>query len=410
MERKVICASCRQPFTEAHSMTSSAHAVKNSQGPVTIWHWTDFPTLIRLLRKRPRLHWSRLHKMALIPPMSLYHSAMGGIERLLYERQVAQTQITEPPVFIIGHWRSGTTLLHNLMSQDQRFTYPNMYHVCCPGHFLFTERVGSALTGWMLPKHRPMDNLPAGWKIPQEDEIAFCVATLISPYLMLAFSDDRSHYARYYELKDITPAERQQWIDFMMSFMKKLTCREPKPVLLKSPTHTFRIPLLLEMFPDAKFIYIHRNPYAVYPSTRHLRRTLFDDNSLAPVNQDSTESDIFFSYELLLECYERDQKLIPEGHLHEVRFEDLEVDPIGELSRVYSGLSLPGFEDLAATLKPQLPELRRYKKNRFDDLEPGLKRRIYERLSGAFDRYGYDPELEDAPVTVPHLRRARIPA
>ncbi len=389
-------------------MPSPAHAVKNSQGPITIWHWTDLKQLARLAAMRPKLHWSRLHKVSFMPAMSLYHSVMGAMESLLYRSQIDRTHITQPPVFIIGHWRSGTTLLHNLMSQDERFTYPNMYHVCCPGHFLFTERVGSALTEWMLPKQRPMDNLPAGWKIPQEDEIAICVSTLISPYLMLTFSEDRSRYARYYELNDVTAQERQQWKDFLTRFMQKLTLRENKPVLLKSPTHTFRIPLLLEMFPDAKFVYIHRNPYAVFPSTIHLRKTLFDENSLAPVNQDATEADIFFSYELLLQAYERDRKMIPAGNLHEVRFEDLEVDPVGQLQHVYEQLSLPGFDDLEATLRPQIPELRSYKKNSYN-LDPGLKRRIYDRLRPAFDRYGYDPDGADAPLQTPHTQRTRIP-
>lgn len=345
----------------------------------------------------------------MLPPFAAYHSLMGMMEKLLYGGAVANTPIEHPPVFIIGHWRSGTTLLHNLMAHDTRFTYPNMYQVVCPKHFLFTERVGTALTEWALPKNRPMDNLPAGWKIPQEDEIALCVATLVSPYLMLTFSDDRSKYADYYELKNVRESERQQWKDFLTLFLKKLTYLNNKPVLLKSPTHTFRIPLLLEMFPQAKFIYIYRNPHAVFPSTLHLRSTLFEDNSLNAVQYESTEADSFFSYELLLKCYDRDRHLIPEGQLHEIRFEDLEGDPVGELEQIYRRLSLPGFDDLKAVIEPQLPALRRYKKNSYD-LDAGLKRRIYERVQLAFDRYGYDPDGADQPLPTRTRRRERIPA
>ena len=103
------------------------------------------------------------------------------------------------PLFILGHWRSGTTLLHNLMALDTSFSYLNLYQSMCPGHFLLTEPIVAPLTSWCLPKTRPMDNMPLGWNVPMEDEMAVAVDCCVSPYLMAAFQDRFELYERFLE-------------------------------------------------------------------------------------------------------------------------------------------------------------------------------------------------------------------
>ena len=80
-----------------------------------------------------------LHRAAAITVASLSNSALAGVENLRFGRQIAQTQITQAPVFILGHWRSGTTFLHELMAQDaDQFRTPNTYQVTNPYTFLST--------------------------------------------------------------------------------------------------------------------------------------------------------------------------------------------------------------------------------------------------------------------------------
>jgi hypothetical protein len=389
-------------------MSPAPRPKQTSQGPLVIWHFADVPTVLKLMRLGPALSWSRLHKLALLPGFAAYNSAMGAAERLLYRRAVEQTRIEHPPLFIIGHWRSGTTLLHNLLCLDRQFTYPTMYEVAFPNHFLLSERVMAPLTAPLVPKSRPMDNLPAGWDLPQEDEIALCTMTLVSPYLLLAVNET-DKYEKYYALSDITPEERQRWKDAFVLFLKKLTYRKNLPVALKSPTHTYRIPLLLEMFPDAKFLYIHRHPYEVHRSTMHLRQTLVYANFLGRPDDRTWTEDVLRQSKLLFDTYERDRHLIPEGQLHEVRFDDLEEDPVGEMQRVYAELALPGFSDVLPLLEAELPKLRRYKKNAFSSLDLSTKRRIYEQQRHAFDRHDYDPEGAQVD-TRPSGKRERLPA
>lgn len=359
------------------------------QGFFCIWHGSSFGNWIKLLASRPPLHWSRLHKIVSVTALSLINSCSNFCEWLIFGRKIARQTIDHPPIFILGHWRSGTTLLHNLMTLDPQFTFPNLYEVLFPANFLLTERLVTGTTSWMIPKTRPMDNVEAGYHMPQEDEVAILLLSGMSPYLMLAHPNNPSKYQQYFELTDLPPAKLKRWKELFLYFLKKLTIKKNKPVVFKSPTHTYRIPVFLEMFPNAKFIYIYRDPYAVYNSSMHLRRTLFAENGLARIVMDEKmQDDAMNVYMHCIETYERTRGLIPEGNLCEVRFEDLEVDPMGQMHRVYQTLNLSGWENLEAAIQKQLPQLTRYKKNSFK-MDEDLMRKVYSRWKPSFERYGY---------------------
>jgi len=364
-----------------------------------MWQGTDFPTWVRLLATRPPLCWKQSLRLAVVTALSMNNSVMGLTERLLFGRKVRNTELIGEPVFIVGHWRSGTTLLHNLLSMDPQFATPNLYQVLNPHHFLVTESLVTRLTARFLPNTRPMDNMEVSWDSPQEDETALMNMTLLSPYLMVAYQGNRPKYERYFDLRDLSEKELQRWKDALLLLMKKLTLKEKKTILLKSPTHSYRVRTLLEMFPRAKFINIVRNPYAVYNSTLHLRRTLFTENALGPVNFHNLEEDTFLTYEHLFRVFEEDRPLIPKGQLHDLKFEDLEVDPVGELRKIYEQLNMQGFDDLEPKVTAQLESLRKYRKNEFT-MEEGLMRRIYDRWGAAFERYGYPSGLSNTSAQV----------
>src|SRR5690606_12085909 len=105
------------------------------------------------------------------------------------------------------------------------------------------------------------------------------------------------------ELQDLPHEDLQRWKDDFNYFLKKLTLRENKPIILKSPTHTFRVKLLQEMFPQAKFLYIYRNPFDVFKSAMHLRRTMFEENSLGRIDDGMFEDDVLYLYERFFNAY-----------------------------------------------------------------------------------------------------------
>ena len=371
---------------------NSGESKPKKQGHFCVWHGLTFGTWMRLLASRPPVHWTKLPRLASITALSVLNSWNDLWESVLLGGKIARQKIDHPPIFILGHWRSGTTLLHNLMTLDPQFTYPNLYQVMYPGSFLLTERVVTRLTGWVLPKTRPMDNIPAGWDLPQEDEMALLLLTLMSPYLMLAHQGAPEKTCRFFDLKQLTPDERRRWHDAFLTFVKKLTVRDNKPVVLKSPSHTFRIPVLLEMFPDARFVYIYRDPYAVYSSGMHLRRTLFRENGLGKPNFQGMDEEVLQVYADCIETYEKTKHLIPAGRLHEMKFEDLEADPLNQMHQVYEALKLPGWDRVEPAISKEVPALNKYRKNSFN-LDEETMRCVYSRWRKSFDTYGYSSRL-----------------
>ncbi len=363
----------------------------STQGPFTLWLGLTISKMARVAMLGPELHPCRWSRLALLPGMAVYNSLMSLVENIRFGRKLRETQIKQPPIFVLGHWRSGSTLLHNLITSDPQFSYVSLYQTMFPGHFLTTEWLGSKIASPLLPKTRPMDNMGIRFDLPQEDEFALCVMTGYSPYLLPIFQHSPRKIDRFFDVqKGLTPSELEEWKAALTLLMKKVTLKTGKPVVLKSPSHTFRTKLLLEMFPDAKFVYIYRNPYAVIKSSVHFRKTIFEENALGRNQTEDMSEEVMTIYENCFRTYERDRLLVPDGNLHEVCFEELEADPLGQMQKMYSTLGLSGFEGLKAVLEPQVDTLRKYKKNKFED-DPEVMQRIYQRVKFAFDRYGYPP-------------------
>ncbi|MEN0111023.1 MAG: sulfotransferase, partial [Planctomycetota bacterium] len=116
-----------------------------------------------------------------------FHAVGALAQSVLCGHKLDRVRHARPPLFVLGHWRSGTTLLHELLIRDDRHTYPTTYECFAPHHFLVTEEWVTPLIRWLLPKKRPMDNVATGWERPQEDEFALCSLGLPTPYRTWAF-------------------------------------------------------------------------------------------------------------------------------------------------------------------------------------------------------------------------------
>ena len=372
---------------------TEAKPKRSSQGQLVLWDGMKFSTFLKLLSLKPSLHWTRAIRILSLPGFCAYNSFMARVENLLYGKKIRETEIMNPPIFILGYWRSGTTLLHNLMTLDPRFTYPNLYQTVFPWHFLTTEKVFTTMTAWMVPKSRPMDNVAVSWDAPQEDDVALCAMCLVSPYMLLARPFDLEYWRRSFNIDDLPEDERHAWEDSITLLMKKVTVRDGKPLILKSPAHTYRIKPILRLFPEARFVYIHRNPYDVFNSSIHLRHTMIEENTLGKAVHPNIENSVIDTYLEAFHAYERDRQLIPEGRLTEVGYQDLVNDPMAEMERIYGDLDLGGFEEVRKRLEPQLEELKRYQKNKFQP-SSHWKREVYNRCREMYERFGYPPPSE----------------
>lgn len=325
-----------------------------------------------------------------ITPTSMINSTCSAINDLVYGKKIERLELAEPPLFVLGHWRSGTTMLHEMLIRDPRHAYPNTYQCFAPHHFLHTAWWAKPITAWLLPKKRPMDNVATGWEKPQEDEFALCNLGLPTPYRTWAFPQHGPVHEDYLTLENLTDPQRQQWIDALRWFVKAVALKDNKRVILKSPPHTARVKTILQAFPDARFIHIARDPLTLFPSTMRLWKSMCDTQCLQVPKQqyDWMEEEVLNNFEQMYQAYERDHTLIPAGGLAELRYEDLVADPVGELRKTYEQLNLGDFSQVEPHLGSYLEQQSGYQTNRYE-LPEEIEAKVRARWAGYFERYRY---------------------
>ena len=329
-----------------------------------------------------------LSRAVSISVAALINSPFRWYEERRYGAKLRDVAV-ERPLFVLGHWRSGTTHLHYLLGLDDRFACPHLYHVHYPHTFLSTEGRFSGPTALLLPRHRPYDNVHLDLAVPCEDEFAMCVSGFMSCYLAGVFPRRAEHYDQFLTFRHAPAHAVEQWKSSLLTLLKKLTLKEGKPLILKSPTHTGRIKLLLEMFPDIRFVHIHRDPYTVFQSTVHTHATGLPFARLQHTSGVDWTARIIRQYKEVYEAFFDERSLIPAGRIHELCFEQLEQDPVGEMRKLYAALGLPEFENVEPQLRTYLDSLSSYRKNVFPELAPDVRRRIAAEWARCFDEWGY---------------------
>lgn len=347
-----------------------------------------FPLVVR---NRCAVALPRVGMALIMTVLSFINSFLWAVQALLLGRRINRTKIEHDPIFIIGHWRTGTTLLHELMVLDGRHTYPDTYACFAPNHFLISGWLFKPWVRFLLPSRRPVDNMPAGWDRPQEDEFALCNMGIRSPYLTMTFPNRTPQDQQYLDLQELPPRAVARWKRGLVWFLKCVTLREPKRIVLKSPAHTCRIKVLIELFPDARFIHIVRDPYVIFPSTLKLWKRLYRDQGLQIPKYEGLEEHVLRTFARMYEVFERDRQLIRPARLCEVRYEDLIKDPIEQLRTIYDRLELGEFDQVLPALQEYAAGQKDYQTNRYEIC--GETRAEISRRWGSFiERYGYSSE------------------
>lgn len=328
----------------------------------------------------------------LLAPFSLLESIIFGLP-------IRKHKMKKDPVFIIGHWRSGTTYLQNLLSRDKQFGW------CDP--VSTTTFCNSYLLGWLtagiqskvLDQARPMDNMDYKLDLPMEDVFALNLISTHSIIHLMAFPDNYERYLRESFIDELPPRSQEEWRRSTMYVLKKISLRKKgKQLILKSPDHSCHVGQLMEMFPDAKYVNIHRDPYVTVMSTINMFKKQMALIRLTdvPENFDEMLEDVVV--ELFKHIYEglfalEDRGAYKEKALVNVAYDELSGDPEGCLRKIYSELELPGFDEALPYFREHIDSVKQYKKNKFE-LDPQLRDKINDKLGFYFERYGYEMKTE----------------
>lgn len=371
-------------------MSNQAQPAPRPEWTPRMWQGCNFPAWMRLLlRNHFAVHPRYAHIPLVVTTVSLGHSLLRYLQEAFLGGTLDRTPIEHPPLFILGHWRTGTTLLHEMLTLDPRHGYPTTYCCLAPNHFLLSEGIAKRFLRWMLPSRRPMDNMKISWDQPQEEEFALCMLGQPSPYLTIAFPNRPPQDQAAFDLDRLSPRDRQAWKQAFVGLLRRLTYRDPRRLVLKSPTHTCRIPTLLELFPGARFVHIVRDPYVVFSSTVNLWKALYRTHGLQVPTFRGLEEHVFSTFNHLYDRLEATRHLVPAGHFHELRYEDLIARPTEEMERLYDRLGLGAFDTLRPRLEQYLRDNAGYQTNRYPPLPAELREAIGRRWQPVIERYGY---------------------
>ena len=293
------------------------------------------------------------------------------------------------PVFIVGVHRSGTTHLHNLMALDPRFTTPRNWQVFNP-HGIYT---GWGLTLLLMPfvtGQRPMDSVRITGFSPQEEEFATAAMTPYAPYWYACFPRLFAAHERYIYADRMSVRERRSWEQALMLFLRKITAVSRKRPLLKSPYNTARVAALRKLFPRAKFVHLVRNPYDTYSSNMHLADhgwTMFQLQD--PDAATSFAARFLDNYRGQEQAFARDAAALPKADVTEVRYEDLDKDPVAAVRAIYTTLGLDMTPEFEQRLETYVARLAGYRKNKFKPMDDDLRGRIDAAMGDYASRWGY---------------------
>ncbi|TAJ09428.1 sulfotransferase [Marinilabiliaceae bacterium JC017] len=313
------------------------------------------------------------------------------IEDLKYFKRVDALPIEEDPVFILGHWRSGTTFVHNIFAQDQHFGYNTTYQTVFSNAMVWGQPFFKSVMNKIMPDKRPTDNMELMVDQPQEEEFALCNIMPYSFYNFWFFPKDTLEYCEKYLLfNDISKEELAVFKrEFTRLIKTALYNTGGKQFLSKNPPHTGRVKELVKMFPNAKFIYLMRNPYTVFESTRSFFTKTIQPLKFQDFSNEEIEANILEVYRRLYHKYEQDKVFIPSDNLFEVRFEDYEADAFGKTREIYEKLSLSDFTKASEKIKDYVDKKRQHVKTRYE-YAPETIQKVNDNWGFALDQWKYD--------------------
>jgi Sulfotransferase family len=251
------------------------------------------------------------------------------------DRRISSRKITKP-VFITGLPRTGTTLLHSLLDQDQElFAAPLTWEVIYPSPAQGETRRRIARTErdlkWfdrLVPAFRPIHPLSA--ELPQE-----CVAIMSHCFMSQEFDTmfDLPEYELWLEEQDQRPV-----YEFHKQFLQHLRPEFPeRRFVLKAPAHLHSLEAIFAVYPDAQIVHTYRDPLQVIPSLANLTFVLKSAFSRDLDPMETGPSVLQYCLRNLRRFFASRQRL-PANCCTDVAYGDLVLDPISVVRRIYAKL------------------------------------------------------------------------
>lgn len=261
------------------------------------------------------------------------------VERALRETPDIEGVDLPPPVFVLGLFRSGTTFLHRLLAQDPNSRTLPHWESFDPVHapegprarqrkLTFTLGLADLLSPSVKAIH-PMD-------AHQTDE---CRALFTNVFRTLQFNVQYRvpGYVEWLLRQDPRIAYRGYRRQLQLIFHHR---PHGERLVLKDPTHTFFVDTIVELFPRARFVFIHRDPVDTLSSICSLHayaRSIFSsDVDAKALGRELPGSYVMSRLESAVAAVDR----LPVNRVAHVRSPDLGRDPLGTVTQAYHELGM----------------------------------------------------------------------
>jgi hypothetical protein len=375
--------------------------------------YVDGTTLDRALRTAARFREANPRFAAWVALWIQVHFAMRSVLRggqrlddVLYPEW--KDQPVREPVFIFASARSGTTLMHRLLSEDEeRFTTFKLYQTVVPAVSLYRGvqglgRLDESLLGAtfrkalerveakIFPDFRAIH--PMGLTQAEEDE-ALWVYALLSPalFMLFPFVDELD---RIRSLDHLSAEERERLMTWYRSCLQRHLYADGggRTLLTKNVFAAARLDAILAEFPDARIVNLVRHPYEAIPSA--LSMLTIGWSALFP-GLDKTSPRFAAFADLVIDFYRRYAELadrMPAERIVTVRYPDLVADSRKIVDSVYDHFGWDQSPAVDARLSAACIRTRGFKSGHRYALEDfGLtKDGVYERLSDLFERFDFE--------------------
>lgn len=330
---------------------------------------------------RNRLFWSTL--------ASMITTGLSLVDDRIYRIRSRNLELTRAPVYVLGHWRSGTTLLHNLLCSYRDTAYPTTYQTVFPNNLFFLKGLMKRIMQHHLPEHRLVDRVRMHVNYPQEEDFALGNEAGFSFYYWFYYPRDYQGISdEYLSLANIDSSRADLYRKRYTRFIKRCMLNAGgSQYIAKNPPNMARIPFLQGLFPESRFIYIERNPYEVLSSTYSFFKGFLKPLQLQDMTDEALWEFIFATYRQLYKTYQDDKHLITPSRLFELKFEELVADPAHILNELERGI-LHDLEPDKAKLKAQLEVHRKHRINAYD-FEQSFIDRVNTELGPLIQKQGY---------------------
>ena len=316
--------------------------------------------LLKMVVRNGGVQLSQLHHLLTLLVRYTAVEPLRLVERFVFDRKIAAHQLPKDPIFVIGHWRSGTSYLQTVLSQDPSLATSTLYRSIFADIFYVSE-------SWLKPIFNRLAHLlrlpfslqrqPLHLDIPAEGDVALC--SLLSPYSYTWGHIFPTRFGVWMDrcVFNPPPPVAAGWLEHYDTFVRKLSLASGgRQLVMKSPGDTARVALLLRQYPDARFVYIHRDPVAVFHSNTYFWSVIHREFALQKLTPEDVQAVVLDTYESMVEGYLSQREQIPASQRVEVRYEDLLRDPMATIEVVYRGLGKGVVPDeIQAYLSQQKP-------------------------------------------------------